>query len=229
MKSRFLNANEISCRVQMISEKGLNLLLYVTSRAGQTLLDELYGDLYWQDKYEVIDGDLLCTISVYNSELQQWISRSDVGKAKQGEEEKSRASDSFKRACVKFGIARELYSAPFIWISSNDCKIYEEKGKYKTRDTFKVTSIKYSKNGEIIGLEIINNRTGSIVYKLFADEKIDEVKIKTLNILMEKADVQLKSILDFCKIKKIEDMKTSSFVTVCNKLQNTITAKESQP
>lgn len=228
MKSRFLNANEISCRVQMINGTGLNLLLYITSRAGQTLLDEMFGSLNWQDKYEVIDGDLFCTISVYNPVINQWVSKSDVGKAKPGEEEKSRASDAFKRACVKFGIARELYSVPFIWISSNDCKITEEKGKYKTRDTFKVTSVTYSLDGEIIGLEIINNRTGNIVYKLFIDEKIDEVKIKTLNILMGKADVQLKSILDFCQIGKLEDMKTSTFVTVCNKLQNTITAKESQ-
>lgn len=35
MENNFLNANEISCRVQQISEKGLSLLLYVTSRDGQ--------------------------------------------------------------------------------------------------------------------------------------------------------------------------------------------------
>ena len=53
-----LQANEISCRVQQISEKGLSLLLYVTSRDGQKRLDEKFGELGWQDRYEVIDGDL---------------------------------------------------------------------------------------------------------------------------------------------------------------------------
>ena len=40
MESTLLQANEISCRVQQISEKGLSLLLYVTSRDGQKRLDE---------------------------------------------------------------------------------------------------------------------------------------------------------------------------------------------
>lgn len=65
MESTLLQANEISCRIQQISEKGLSLLLYVTSRDGQKRLDEKYGPLGWQDKYEVIDGDLYCIISAY--------------------------------------------------------------------------------------------------------------------------------------------------------------------
>lgn len=69
-----LQANEISCRVQQISEKGLSLLLYVTSRDGQKRLDEKFGELGWQDRYEVIDGDLYCIISVWDSEKKMWIS-----------------------------------------------------------------------------------------------------------------------------------------------------------
>ena len=45
MESTLLQANEISCRIQQISEKGLSLLLYVTSRDGQKRLDEKYGPL----------------------------------------------------------------------------------------------------------------------------------------------------------------------------------------
>lgn len=98
-----LQANEISCRVQQISEKGLSLLLYVTSRDGQKRLDEKFGELGWQDRYEVIDGDLYCIISVWDSEKKMWISKEDVGTASYTAKEKGRASDAFKRACVKHG------------------------------------------------------------------------------------------------------------------------------
>ena len=73
MESTLLQANEISCRIQQISEKGLSLLLYVTSRDGQKRLDEKYGPLGWQDKYEVIDGDLYCIISAWDEAKQMWI------------------------------------------------------------------------------------------------------------------------------------------------------------
>lgn len=64
-----LQANEISCRVQQISEKGLSLLLYVTSRDGQKRLDEKFGELGWQDRYEVIDGDLYCMQAMWNMDI----------------------------------------------------------------------------------------------------------------------------------------------------------------
>ena len=112
MESTLLQANEISCRIQQISEKGLSLLLYVTSRDGQKRLDEKYGPLGWQDKYEVIDGDLYCIISAWDEAKQMWVAKEDVGTASYTAKEKGRASDAFKRACVKHGIGRELYTAP---------------------------------------------------------------------------------------------------------------------
>lgn len=42
--------------------------------------------------------------------------KQDVGTTGYAEKEKSQASDSFKRACFNWGIGRELYTAPFIWI-----------------------------------------------------------------------------------------------------------------
>ena len=95
MENMLLQANEISCRIQQISEKGLSLLLYVTSRDGQKRLDEKYGSLGWQDKYEVIDGNLYCIISVWDAEKQMWIAKEDVGTASYTEKEKGQASDAF--------------------------------------------------------------------------------------------------------------------------------------
>lgn len=64
---RLLKAKEISCRVQQITENGISLLLYVTSRAGQNLLDEKYGALGWQDSYREIGNELFCTISAWDT------------------------------------------------------------------------------------------------------------------------------------------------------------------
>ena len=40
---RLLRADEIECRVGMVSEKGLSLLLYKDARADMKILDETYG------------------------------------------------------------------------------------------------------------------------------------------------------------------------------------------
>lgn len=104
----------------------------------------------------------------------------DVGTESYTEKEKGQASDSFKRACVSVGIGRELYSAPFIWVSASKVNI-QSKGegnskKYYTYDKFTVQSISYNDNREITGLAIIN-QDGSVVY-LLADRGSGTQKTK---------------------------------------------------
>ena len=76
----------------------------------------------------------------------------DVGTESYTEKEKGQASDSFKRACVSVGIGRELYTAPFIWVSADKCNIKDGKKCY---DEFVVEKIKIE-NKRITGLAIIN-------------------------------------------------------------------------
>lgn len=221
MQNRLLKPNEISCRVQQINEKGLSLLLYVTSRAGQVLLDEKYGPLGWQDSYKVIDGDLYCSISAWDNGKQQWVTREDVGTASYTAKEKGRASDAFKRACVKHGIARELYSAPFIWIDRGQCNIKDNNGKFTTYDKFKISEITYNGSNEIDSLEIINQNL-DIVYKLYPSGKIDNIKLELIKDKAREADVPLEEICNLLKIKQIEDLDINSFKPVMNKLNATI-------
>lgn len=221
MQKRLLKPNEISCRVQQINEKGLSLLLYVTSRAGQVLLDEKYGPLGWQDSYKVIDGDLYCSISAWDNGKQQWVTREDVGTASYTAKEKGRASDAFKRACVKHGIARELYSAPFIWIDRGQCNIKDNNGKFTTYDKFKISEITYNGSNEIDSLEIINQNL-DIVYKLYPSGKIDNIKLELIKDKAREADVPLGEICSLLKIKQIEDLDINSFKPVMNKLNATI-------
>ena len=158
---RKLKATEIDARVSTISEKGCSLLLYKDARVDQNILDETFGIFGWQRKHEIIGNSLYCTVSVKNPDTGEW----DVGTESYTEKEKGQASDSFKRACFNFGIGRELYTAPFIWINSGDVTIQKgNNGKVTTYDRFHVSDIGYDENGAISYLVIYNDKTNKKVY-----------------------------------------------------------------
>ena len=168
---RKLNADEIECRVAQVSKTGsISLLLYKNARCDMNLLDEVFGVTGWQRSHEVIDGRLYCTVSVYDSEKKQWVSKQDVGTESKTEAEKGQASDSFKRACFNIGIGRELYTAPQIWITKDD---YTDNGKGGTYDKFVVKEIGYDNNGNINKLEIVNTKLNRTVFKLSKNGKIE--------------------------------------------------------
>lgn len=157
LKFRNLNANEIECRVNQINEKGLTLLLYKDARCDMNILDETVGAMNWQRKHDRDNAN--CTVSIYDSERNIWVSKEDVGIESNTHAEKGLASDSFKRACVNWGIGRELYTAPFIYIPASSCEIkMGNNGKWTTNTKFKVNNIAYDKNGNIVKLVIINNK-----------------------------------------------------------------------
>lgn len=104
-------------------------------------------------------------MEVWDKEKQQWIAKQDVGTESYTEKEKGQASDSFKRACVNWGIGRELYSAPFIWIPLEKVAISYDGKRYVTLEHFRVTEIGYDENREINRLEICNSK-GTSVYRM---------------------------------------------------------------
>ena len=219
-----MQANEISCRVQQISEKGLSLLLYVTSRDGQKRLDEKFGELGWQDRYEVIDGDLYCIISVWDSEKKMWISKEDVGTASYTAKEKGRASDAFKRACVKHGIGRELYTAPYIWIPSNYCNIKtDSNGKTSTRDKFFVNRISYTSDRKIDELEIVNQNM-DVVFKQYPSQKIDDIKYSVLLEKLKEAHVTMESAAELFRVDTLQELDINQWNRLIRKLEVTIAA-----
>lgn len=175
---RTLKANEIEVRIGQINEKGATLLLYKDARVDMVLLDELGKP--WKREHQLIDGKLFCTVSIWNDHIQQWESRQDVGTESQTEKEKGQASDSFKRACVNWGIGRELYSAPFIWISADKYNGYinPKTKKHATHDKFSVTKIEYNDNREITKLTIKNDNSNAVV---FSHPKTTKNLPKTIN------------------------------------------------
>lgn len=152
---RTLRADEIDCRVAMISEKGLSLLLYKDARVDQNILDETVGCMNWQRSHSRENAN--CTISIWDEDKNQWVSKEDTGVESMTEKEKGLASDSFKRAAFNWGIGRELYSAPFIWIVNENAQIVQGKnGKLACYDKFVVEQILYDDQRNIVALSIKN-------------------------------------------------------------------------
>lgn len=162
---RLLRAEEIECRIAMANEKGLSLLLYKDARVDQRILDETFGAFGWKRSHQCIDGNLYCTVEVWDESKGQWIGKQDVGTTGYTEKEKSQASDSFKRACFNWGIGRELYSAPLIWIPAAKTGIQKKGDKYICNERFTVKAISFNDNREITSLEIMDSH-GHTVYVL---------------------------------------------------------------
>ena len=160
LKFRKLKADEIDCRVQQIKPNGLTLLLYKDARCDQNILDETVGAMNWQRHHNRDNAN--CIVSIWDSEKNQWVDKEDTGTESRTEKEKGLASDSFKRACFNWGIGRELYTAPFIWIQAKDCNITRDGKCY---DRFEVRNIGYT-GDRITALEIYNTKTRSVCYRL---------------------------------------------------------------
>ncbi len=161
---RTLRANEIECRIGTISKdgKGLSLLLYKDARCDMNILDETFGSMNWKRRHCRENAN--CIVSIWDEEKKEWVDKEDTGTESNTEAEKGLASDSFKRACVNVGIGRELYTAPFIWISAGDCEIKDVRGKLVCYDKFDVSEIEYNENREISVLVIVNEKTKKIVF-----------------------------------------------------------------
>lgn len=225
MKFRLLNANEIDCRISTVRSNGLTLLLYKDARVDQNLLDETVGSMNWQRSHQIIGENLYCTVSIWDAEKNCWVSKQDVGIESYTEKEKGQASDSFKRACFNFGIGRELYTAPFIWIPSSACEIVNKDGTYKCFDKFEVSKIGYDEERNINELVIINSKSRVEVYRMGSkptetfsgEEKINATKIKALKKSFEDANIPIEFGLELYGVKDFKELTEMQYV---NMVQN---------
>lgn len=170
-KIPLLTAQDVECRVQQITENqngyGAILLLYKDARVDMKILDQVYGEMNWQRRHTVINGQLFCSVLIWDESKKQWIEKQDVGTESATEAEKGRASDSFKRACFNVGIGRELYNAPFIYIKLDAGEVRKNsKGKPTTYTRFKVTEMEYNREKECFTKLIVCDDKGRQRYSL---------------------------------------------------------------
>lgn len=153
---RLLRADEIEVRVSQAKEKGAALLLYKNARCDMNILDETVGAENWQRKHYDCKGNLFCSVGIRIG--NEWIWKDDCGEESNQSAEKGEASDSFKRACVNWGIGRELYTAPFLWVPAEKTQIVKRGDKYACNDRFTVEKIAYDDQRRIIGVSILNGQ-----------------------------------------------------------------------
>ena len=69
---RELTADELDCRVGTTTDSGVSLLMYKDARVDMRLLDEVVGPMNWKREHELINGNLFCTVSIYDEEKKIW-------------------------------------------------------------------------------------------------------------------------------------------------------------
>ena len=167
---RTLRNDEIDVRIGTMKKdgSGLTLLLYKDARCDQSILDETVGPMNWQRHHSRDNAN--CIVSIWDDDKKMWVEKEDTGTESRTEKEKGLASDSFKRACFNWGIGRELYTAPFIWIKKGDFTVANDGKCY---DNFTVDTIEYQPDGqrEIRHLVIRNEKTGKVCYQWKTGER----------------------------------------------------------
>lgn len=216
---RLLTKDDIECRVAQVDKgmKWCSLLLYKDARVDMNILDETFGPMNWKRHHEFINGRLFCTVEVYDKEKGQWVSKQDVGTESSTEAEKGQASDAFKRACFNFGIGRELYTAPKIFVNLNPEDI---NGQNKVKTRFHVGQIDYT--GSVISsLQIVDDK-GAVRYTLESEQerkrRVDKAKASAMTQIQKATTVeQLAGIFNANKwlqhdgefINKLKDRKNN--------------------
>ena len=212
-KFRLLRADEIECRVSTVKEgKGLSLLLYKNARCDMNILDETVGPMNWQRDMKELKGTIYAGVAlkkVVNGIETEWVWKWDCGTESKTDAQKGESSDAFKRACFNWGLGRELYTAPFIWIPENKLK-----DKY---DRFSVTDIGYDSNGVINYLVIYNQTTKEKVFTMGSipgypsrDEMLECAR-------KHYPGTKMNPLLETFGITKIEDASNEQLAAVYNK------------
>ena len=160
------------------------------------------------------------------------MAKQDVGACGHTEKEKSQASDSFKRACFNWGIGRELYTAPFIWVPAGKAGIQKQGGRFCCNGRFSVASISYNADREICGLVIVNEH-GQAVFQMGkgaakADGKkapgLSAEQMECLGAELERTGVGMEKVKERYHFSQPEDMPAELYRKVMTALAKTKSA-----
>ena len=168
LQFRKLKPSEIEVRIGSTTKKTFSLLLYKDARVDMALLDEVVGVGNWQREHKILGNDIYCRVGIWDNDKSCWVWKEDAGSSGSIEVEKSKASDSFKRACVNLGIGRELYTSPEIKIWKTD----ENDDSYKYNH-YVVKEIDY-KDNEISKLIICEEKSGEVVFSFPKGAKVSQ-------------------------------------------------------
>ena len=153
---RPLMASEIEVRIGQVGDGYATALLYKNARVDRAMLDEEFGAMNWQCKYNEHKGNLFCSIGVWDDRNERWVWKEDCGTESQTEKEKGEASDAFKRAGFRWGIGIELYNSPRIYLKVATDKVGDYKFKLHNPRELSGMFVSHIKteDGKVIELDI---------------------------------------------------------------------------
>lgn len=211
---RTLNADEIDVRVGQVvfneKTKGCTLLLYKDARVDMNLLDEVAKPLNWRREHSRDNAN--CVVSIWDEKKAQWVSKEDTGTESNTEKEKGLASDSFKRACVNWGIGRELYTAPLIFVNLSDGDFrHDSNGRHYLQNSIKffVKEINYDEKRQINKLVIVN-QLGTSCFTFDKNAKVAAKKEPAKPAAQPKPQPQPKAVAPAAKKPELPQQKTYS-------------------
>ena len=209
-KKRLLKAEEIECRVGQVKKDGskYSVLLYKTSRTDMDILDEVFGSENWKSTHYEVKGKDFCMIEVRiprEDGFYDWVGKSDCGSESNIEAEKGEASDAFKRAGFQWGIGRELYSAPKIWLNKevNAYDLKVEQIEYDDSD--KICTLLLSAKGEIV-YQFRNGKGVKPEARKPVANEAEVDRIRDISAKLEFEGKNLDEILNFYKVKTIGEI-----------------------
>ncbi len=210
-----LKITDVDFRIQSINKGGYaTILAYKNARVDMNRLDEVCG-AHWQDKYELIDNQLFCSIGIKID--SEWIWRQDVGVESYTEKTKGRASDAFKRAGFRWGIGRELYDYPLIQVKLNSNEFTIEGNKVKQTYNLKLNDWVWNiefKEGKIIKLTA-KDEVGTV---RFDSSKTQNQKHKTTQNNTTNSTTKEKE-LPWLNITDNQNKATKEWVNVVNAIK----------
>lgn len=227
MEFRLLRADEIDCRISQCNQYGVGLLLYKDARCDQNILDETVKPMNWQRHHKRDNAN--CVVSIWDENKKQWVEKEDTGTESFTEAEKGLASDSFKRACFNWGIGRELYTAPNMFVFKKDLKTLEEQAgqgrpRWTCKDSFKVVEIQYI-DRKIVYVKVLNLKTEKYIefgtpseehkkIEQTGKQLISEIKVKALLARCEKEKVDPLKIERLYKVKSLAELTEKMYVNI---------------
>jgi hypothetical protein len=115
-----LSPDDVEWRVQsQTSDKSMLIVVpYINNRCVMERLDKAFGWDNWENEFKAIEGGFICTIKVKIGD--KVVSKSDGASNTNIEPIKGGISDSMKRVAVQFGMGRELYNYPKVFIKTKE-------------------------------------------------------------------------------------------------------------
>lgn len=198
--------SEIEWRVQSQGKNATGgavwcqVLAYVDARALQNRLDDIFTPFGWEDKYEPLGDDFICTLTVEFDGKK--VSKQNGASKTQVEGFKGGISNSFKRVCASgLGIGRYLYDLDVMFAETS---LEKQSGSEWKRGNFK------------------DKTTGKFVYYYWKIPKLPKEalpSIKTISVeqaeelkaLAKEKKQKLDIILKRFKIERLGELTIESF------------------